>query len=374
MKTSIVLLLVAILFLPSFLFALTTDTIPTSSTTDQQLEVLKQQMVRVLDLMSQLVKALTVMSQYDKANNTNYTSGFLNKPIPYSSDYSSGSGSSGLWGGSGLGSGFSSAQSPVSFGGFLTTALGTISGQFTSLGGLGGSFGAPGAGGLSPAQCIKKSPQGDSWKSEVTAYYGGPYSSEAEAALEGGAKDETGAPLKSLQDYLSGKSLYVSVALDKNLRSQGFAYGKIIRIPYFEQRYNDGCCIPFAVVDNGGAFNGRGKNPPDKIDVAADRAMARSFKQNLDIYNDFCNTSKINTKASPLGGGDSSGFNSGVGQGASAPTKYLYSPDYFSCPNCAPRAAELRAQGYNVVEIKVSANQSEALGVPYYPYVVDQRL
>jgi len=83
-------------------------------------------------------------------------------------------------------------------------------------------------------------------------------------AMEGGFRDQRGAPLCTLQDFLQGRSNYVSVAMDKNLR---IPYGTKLRIPEIERKY--GRLIEFRVVDTGSAFTGKGYT---RIDICtADR-------------------------------------------------------------------------------------------------------
>lgn len=94
--------------------------------------------------------------------------------------------------------------------------------------------------------------EGRSYKARGTGYY--PDSS----AMEGGYVDRKGAKLNTLQDFLSGKAPYVSVAMD----SKAFPYGTKLRIPELEAKY--GKQIEFRVVDTGGAFKGKGTS---RIDV-----------------------------------------------------------------------------------------------------------
>ncbi|HEY9713028.1 MAG TPA: hypothetical protein V6C72_06140 [Chroococcales cyanobacterium] len=86
-----------------------------------------------------------------------------------------------------------------------------------------------------------------------TGYY------PANNAMEGGFKDMKGKPLHTLQDYLDGKSSYVSVAMDNHA---GIKYGQNVTIPELDSKY--GQHIPFKVVDTGGAFTGRGHS---RIDI-----------------------------------------------------------------------------------------------------------
>lgn len=88
-------------------------------------------------------------------------------------------------------------------------------------------------------------------KAEGTGYY------PANNAMEGGTNDMKGKKLNTLQDFLSGKAPYVSIALDKNLYSKGVVkYGDTFRIPELEKKY--GKPIIFKAVDTGGAFTNKG--------------------------------------------------------------------------------------------------------------------
>lgn len=93
---------------------------------------------------------------------------------------------------------------------------------------------------------------GQKFKARGTGYF--PDSS----AMEGGYVDRKGAKLRTLQDFLDGKSSYVSVAMD----SKAFPYGTKLRIPELEAKY--GRQIEFRVVDTGGAFSGKGTS---RIDI-----------------------------------------------------------------------------------------------------------
>ncbi|HYV46627.1 MAG TPA: peptidoglycan-binding protein [Myxococcaceae bacterium] len=95
-------------------------------------------------------------------------------------------------------------------------------------------------------------PQGKGFTAKGTGYF------PDNSAMEGGFKDRKGAPLHTLQDFLAGKSKYVSVAMD----SKAFPYGTKLRIPELEAKY--GRPIEFRVVDTGGAFRGRGTS---RIDI-----------------------------------------------------------------------------------------------------------
>ncbi|HVE86690.1 MAG TPA: hypothetical protein VND93_27720 [Myxococcales bacterium] len=95
-------------------------------------------------------------------------------------------------------------------------------------------------------------PQGQGFTAKGTGYF--PENSK----MEGGFLDRKGKPLHTLQDFLSGKAPYVSVAMD----SKAFPYGTKLRIPELEKKY--GRPIEFRVVDTGGAFKGKGTS---RIDI-----------------------------------------------------------------------------------------------------------
>lgn len=95
------------------------------------------------------------------------------------------------------------------------------------------------------------------FQSYKTGYY--PHDS----SMEGGYVDRVGNPLHTLQNYLRGRSPYVSVSMDKY--DTRFPYGAILRIPDLERAY--GRCILFKVVDTGGNFEGQRER---KIDICHD--------------------------------------------------------------------------------------------------------
>ncbi|MBC7473856.1 MAG: hypothetical protein H7263_06155 [Candidatus Sericytochromatia bacterium] len=85
----------------------------------------------------------------------------------------------------------------------------------------------------------------------ATGYY------PANSRLEGGFVDKQGHKLYTLQQFLSGKAPYVSIALDKKLYANGKVhYGDKFSIPELEKKY--GKKIEFRAVDTGGAFTGKG--------------------------------------------------------------------------------------------------------------------
>ena len=99
---------------------------------------------------------------------------------------------------------------------------------------------------------------GQTFTADGTGYY------PANTKLEGGPLDMQGTPLRTLQDFLTGKVIegkvtdYVSVAMDKT----AFPYGTELTILELDQKY--GKHIPFRVVDTGSAFIGKGMT---RIDI-----------------------------------------------------------------------------------------------------------
>ena len=100
------------------------------------------------------------------------------------------------------------------------------------------------------------------FKSKGTGYF------PENSAMEGGFKDRKGKSLQTLQDFLSGKSKYVSVAMDKNAK---IPYGKGLHIAELDKKYAAELKklgkehIDFRVVDTGGAFTNKGTS---RIDIA----------------------------------------------------------------------------------------------------------
>ena len=100
------------------------------------------------------------------------------------------------------------------------------------------------------------------FKSKGTGYF------PENSAMEGGFKDRKGKSLQTLQDFLSGKSKYVSVAMDKNAK---IPYGKGLQIAELDKKYAAELKklgkehIDFRVVDTGGAFTNKGTG---RIDIA----------------------------------------------------------------------------------------------------------
>ncbi len=104
----------------------------------------------------------------------------------------------------------------------------------------------------SESQNVSKNPGGATkGVAKGTGYY------PANSKMEGGFNDKVGKPLRTLQDFLDGKSSYVSIALDKNLYKSGqIKYGDSFRIPELEAKH--GRKIVFKAVDTGGAFTNKG--------------------------------------------------------------------------------------------------------------------
>jgi hypothetical protein len=105
-----------------------------------------------------------------------------------------------------------------------------------------------------PIQKGSQVPAKASFSSKLTGY------TPENTTMEGGPRDQTGNYLRTLDDYLAGKVPFVSVAMD---RTGSFPYGTVLNIPGLESALrNSGQSftspIPFVVVDNGEAFNGRG--------------------------------------------------------------------------------------------------------------------
>lgn len=133
-----------------------------------------------------------------------------------------------------------------------------------------------------------------------TGYY--PHNSK----MEGGYNDMLGRPLKTLQDFLDGKSKYVSVALDKNMYDHiikdgreryaktgkakykkyltmepKIKYGDTFRIPELEKKY--GRQIVFKAVDTGGAFEDKGFSRIDIATRSADHSTEKTLNGKLTL-------------------------------------------------------------------------------------------
>jgi 3D (Asp-Asp-Asp) domain-containing protein len=119
--------------------------------------------------------------------------------------------------------------------------------------------GSPSEEDTSATQGEMKSSGESSFVARGTAYY------PANNAMEGGFKDMQGKPLQTLQQFLSGKADYVSVAMDSTV----FSYGQRLRIHELNDEY--GKEIVFRVVDTGGAFKGKKKT---RMDICVANAAA----------------------------------------------------------------------------------------------------
>jgi len=111
---------------------------------------------------------------------------------------------------------------------------------------------------------------GNVYVTRGTGYY------PASNRLEGGHYDRRGKKLKTLQDFIDGRTSSVSVAMDPKL----LPYGAAVCIPELNAKY--GKSIPFRVVDTGGAFKGKGTS---RIDIctrtrsdAHSKAINRRFE------------------------------------------------------------------------------------------------
>ena len=84
----------------------------------------------------------------------------------------------------------------------------------------------------------------------LTEYH--PDAPKSEVVREGGPKDRYGQPVRTIEDYRSGRSTYVSVASDLVLQGE--------RIPYGARLYLDGWpTVEFRLVDTGKNFRGEKK-------------------------------------------------------------------------------------------------------------------
>ena len=114
------------------------------------------------------------------------------------------------------------------------------------------------------------------YDSRGTGYY--PYNNK----MEGGYVDKKGKPLCTLQDYLDGKTDYVSIALDNNLYKNGtIKYGDKFRIPELEQKY--GRYIEFRAVDTGGAFKNKGFSRVDICTKTSKDSMDSTINGKLSL-------------------------------------------------------------------------------------------
>ncbi len=90
--------------------------------------------------------------------------------------------------------------------------------------------------------------------------------------IEGGFVDMRGAPLRTLQDFLEGRALNVSVAMDNRA---GIAYGTPICIPEMNKKYKKD--ILFKMVDTGSAFVGKNHS---RIDICV-RTRAETYDKTI---------------------------------------------------------------------------------------------
>lgn len=169
--------------------------------------------------------------------------------------------------GGGLGNGLGNALSGLGNGlsglGNGLSGLGNFGNPVSASGG--GNSSAPAAGAASSVPSSNGNISGKKMgQAKGTGYY--PYNN----AMEGGYNDMRGKKLCTLQDYLSGKAPYVSIALDKKLYKSGqIKYGDTFRIPELEKKY--GKKIIFKAVDTGGAFTNKGFS---RVDICTANSKA----------------------------------------------------------------------------------------------------
>ncbi|MBN9416131.1 MAG: hypothetical protein J0I12_11875 [Candidatus Eremiobacteraeota bacterium] len=143
-------------------------------------------------------------------------------------------------------------------------------GNTTHTNALAQNFGAKKSGKPDPMNPAAGGPTGIH-QSKGTGYY------PSNSKMEGGFNDRKGNKLATLQDFLEGKSKYVSVAMDKN---QKIPYGKNLNIKELDAKYKDQLKamgkehIDFRVTDTGGAFTNKGTG---RLDIAT-----RDRKASLD--------------------------------------------------------------------------------------------
>jgi len=92
----------------------------------------------------------------------------------------------------------------------------------------------------------------------ATGYFPRGYKSRAEAELEGGPTDRCDHPLYSVDDYATGSSTYVSVAMDPKV----FPYRQPLHIPELDRLFGMENIL-FRVVDDGNDFIGTGTSRVD---------------------------------------------------------------------------------------------------------------
>ena len=112
---------------------------------------------------------------------------------------------------------------------------------------------------------------GTVYRSRATGYY------PAANSREGGYVDRKGKKLRTLQDFIDGRTNYVSVAMDV----KAAPYGARICIPELNARYGEP--IAFRVVDTGGAFRGKGMSRLDICTRSRADAHAKSLNRTFEI-------------------------------------------------------------------------------------------
>lgn len=107
---------------------------------------------------------------------------------------------------------------------------------------------------------------------------------------EGGPVDHREHPIYTIQDFVSGKAPYVSVAMDSALDAT-YPYGTVIHIPELDKKYNNGQPIEFHLVDHGSAFEGKGLS---RIDIANYGSSAKDCPAASDNWENMNVTLNIN--------------------------------------------------------------------------------
>ncbi len=181
-----------------------------------------------------------------------------------------------------------------------------------------------------------------------------------DSTLEGGKFDRRDKPIQTIQDFVSGKASYVSVAMDSALDST-YPYGTVIHIPELDQKYNGGKTIEFHLVDHGGAFEGKGLT---RIDIANYGSGPTDCPAASDNWENMNVTLKIN--GGPVGSASTGNDN--------VPLFTQTDPRWSKLPygntgstigsaGCCPTAAAMVLKFYGVnVDPVVIANYSAASG------------
>lgn len=112
---------------------------------------------------------------------------------------------------------------------------------------------------------------GNVYTTRSTGYY------PAANRLEGGFVDRRGKKLRTLQDFIDGRTKYVSVAMDRNT----VPYGHAVCIPELNALY--GKAIPFRVVDTGGAFKNKGTTRIDICTRSRSDALKKSVNRRFEL-------------------------------------------------------------------------------------------